>query len=112
MKKSLFLLALPLVFLLTWCWTEEKIDITDNDIDLEPSDKYFELVECIIENDNNEKWSQEMKDELRAEIKNRQEEWKLLDEDELAAKCVESFSKFEALEDQLLDFGCSTKNLD
>jgi hypothetical protein len=30
-----------------------------------------------------------MKDELRIAIKNRQEEWKVLSEDELANKCIE-----------------------
>ena len=48
MKKSVFLLALALVVLVVWCWKKDKIDITDNNIDVEICDKYFELMNCVL----------------------------------------------------------------
>ena len=77
MKKLSFLLIFSLVLLVFGCW-KKKIDITETEFeyDVDVCDRYFQLAECIIDNDKNKNWTKEMKDELRVAIKNRQEEWK------------------------------------
>lgn len=90
MKKISFLLIFTLVLLVFWCW-KKKIDVTQTEFEysVDICDRYFELARCIIDNDNNENWTKEMKDELRLAIKNRQEERKALSEDQLKNKCTE-----------------------
>ena len=108
MKKSVFLLALPLVILVAWCW-DNKIDITDTNINVETCDKYFELMDCILENDADENYTEEMRDELRANIKSMQEEWSTLDDEELADTCSTELAKYEKIEDRLEEIWCSIK---
>ena len=110
MKKLPFLLALPLSLLLIWCG-EDRIDVTDTwfDYNVEICDKYFKLVECIIDNDDNQKYTKQMRIDLKNEIKQVQWEWRQLDEEELTKKCSEELTKFEPLEDNLNSFGCSVK---
>lgn len=110
MKKLLFLFTLSLSLLLFGCG-EDKIDVRDTwfEYDVEICDKYFDLVWCIIDNDNNEDYTDQMRTELKNEIKKIQEEWKLLDKEELTKKCTEEFDKYKYLEDNLNSFGCSTK---
>lgn len=108
MKKSVFLLALPLVILVAWCWSN-KIDITDTEFNVESCDKYFELMDCILENDNDETYSEEMRDELRQEVKDMQEEWNGMDEESLDEQCSSQLASFEEIEDRLEEIWCSIK---
>jgi len=108
MKKLAFISVLPLVILIAWCW-KDKIDITDTNIDVETCDKYFELMDCIIENDWDENYTEEMRDELRQEVKDMQSEWELLDDDVLAEQCSNELSKFESIENRLEEIWCSIK---
>ena len=113
MNKVPLLLGLFLVLLLSGCgwWWKEKVDITDTDFeyDVAVCDKYFELVECIIDKDTNVDYNQQMRLDLKNEIKKMQEEWKQLNEGELMNKCTEELSKYEKIEDNLNSFGCSAK---
>lgn len=109
MKKSVFLLALALVVLVVWCWKKDKIDITDNNIDVEICDKYFELMNCVLENDGDETYTEEMRKELKQEIKDVQAEWELLEQDELHEKCSAGFNKFYEIEDRLNEIWCPIK---
>ena len=113
MRKSVFLLALALVISLAWCWKgNNKIDITDNNIGVDVCDRYFELMDCILENDNDETYTEEMRDELRLRIKDMQAEWEWLSKDELSDKCTTELGKFEDNEEVkgLLDnIWCSLK---
>lgn len=108
MKKSALLLALPLVILLAWCWN--KIDITDTNIEVESCNKYFELMDCILENDNDETYSEEDRNELRQSVKDMQSEWEWLDEDELDVQCTSQLAQFERISDRLDQIGCSLSN--
>lgn len=110
MKKLPFLLALPLCLSLFWCG-EDKIDITDTwfDYNVEICDKYFKLVECIIDNDDNQNYTKQMRIDLKNEIKQVQVDWRQLDEEELTKRCSEEMAKFEPLEDNLNSFGCSVR---
>ena len=106
MKKSVFLLALPLVILVAWCW-DDKIDITDTNFDVETCDKYFELMNCILENDGDETYTEEMREELKQEVKDMQAEWELLDEEELSEKCSTELARFEEIRDRIEEIWCS-----
>jgi len=105
MKKLSFLFGLSLIILLSGCGN--KIDITDTDFDVESCDKYFELMECILENDKDETYSEDDRNELRQDIKDQQEEWSGLNEDELDYTCSTELAKFETIKDRLDEIWCS-----
>lgn len=109
MRKTPFLLLLSLLFLVTGCG--KKVDITDTgfEYDVKICDKYFELVECIIDKDTNVNYTKEIRTELKSEIKQMQEGWKQLSEEELTKKCTEELAKLEPIKDEMNAFGCSTK---
>ena len=108
MKKWVIFYILPLTLLVTGCgWN--KIDITDTDFDVESCDKYFEATDCILENEVDENYTDEMRDELRQEIKNMQDSWNTYSEEELDSLCSNELSKFETMEDHLNEIGCSIK---
>lgn len=121
MKKLSILLALCLIVLAAFVWLfiskakhkEEivDIDITDTgfEYDVAICDKYFQLIECIIDNDSNEDWSKEMRLELKSEVKKLQEKWWSLDEDGLTKKCKLELENIERdfKENNLDSFGCS-----
>ena len=108
MKKVSFLLIFSLVLLVFGCW-KKKIDITETEFeyDVDVCDRYFQLAECIIDNDKNKNWTKEMKDELRVATKNMQEEWKALSEDELTNKCIEMTDALLKNSGYLSDIWCS-----
>ena len=112
MKKLSFLFVLSLVLFVIWCG-KNKVDVTDTDFeyDVEICDKYFELVECIIDKDDNPGYTNEMRNELRDEVKYMQEEWKQLNEEELAKKCTAGLETFEKdeMKKNLKSFGCSVE---
>ena len=107
MKKIWFLVGLSLIFCVYGC--NDKVDITDTDFSVESCDKYFELMECILENDNDQTYTKEMRDELRIKVKGIQEEWNELDEEELDKRCSEELSRFYQIEKQLDEIGCCIK---
>ena len=76
-------------------------------------DKYFKLVECIIDRDTNENRTQEMRKEFKNDVKKIQEEWKQLTEEELTKKCTEVLRDFEEglKHDNLNSFGCFTGDI-
>lgn len=110
MKKLCFLLILPLVLLIFWCG-KDKIDIRDTgfEYDVDICDKFFKLAGCIIDKNDSEKYTEQMKIDLKNEIKQMQEKWKQLNEKELVQKCTESMEAFETEEmrENLNSFGCS-----
>ena len=114
MKKTLLLILSVIIIIsivvLVIC-KKNKIDITDTwfDYDVKICDKYFELVECIIDKDANVNYTKEIRTELKGEIKQMQEGWKQLSEEELTKKCTEELAKLEPIEDEISAFGCSTK---
>ena len=112
MKKLSFLLVLSFVLFMFWCW-KDKVDVSDTDFDYDVKicDKYFELVECIIDKDTNPKYTKQMREDLKKEVKSMQDEWKQLNEQELTRKCTEGLETFETAEMQknLSSFGCLKK---
>lgn len=126
MKKLSLLLALCLLVLVAFLWLflsknknevspeYVKMDVSDAGFqyDVPVCDKYFKLVECIINNDPSQVWDQQMRLELKNTVKATQEEWKQLSEDELTKKCTEELTNYENLleENNADSFGCLTKN--
>ena len=114
MKKISFLVLLSLILLVVWCGKDEDdIDVTQTDFEYDVSvcDKYFKLVDCIIENDTETRknYSKEMIIELKMKIKEIQEDWKQLSEEELVKKCSDKLDMYIEIEDELNSFGCSAK---
>lgn len=108
MKKWIVFSILPAVLLVAGCgWN--KIDITDTDFDVESCDRYFELVDCILNNDSDETYSPEMRDEIRQEVKNMQDGWNSYSDDELDSLCTAELDKFSSIESTLDEIGCSIK---
>jgi hypothetical protein len=58
-------------------------------------------MDCILENDDDETYSEEMRDELRAEVKAMQEDRNNLDDESLNEKCNSQLANFEEIEDRL-----------
>ena len=94
---------MSLAVLATGC--TKKVDITNNDLGVESCDRYFELMDCILENDD-EKYSEEMRNELREDVIAIQEEWKDLDKEFLDETCTAELEKFESISDSLNEIGC------
>ena len=111
MKKFWFLIVVCLVFLVVGCSKKinvtEKIDITDNNLNVESCDKYFKLMDCILENDSDERYTDEMRDQLRENVKSIQQEWEDFDKESLDEMCNAELSRFEAISDSLDEIGCS-----
>lgn len=110
MKKLSFLLVLPLVLLVFWCW-KDKVDITDTDFEYEVDvcDEYFELAECIIDNTKNEDWTENLKNDLRLEIKMQQDERKSLSEDQLTRNCSGMLDNILVNPTELIELWCLKK---
>lgn len=109
MKKYVFLSILTLIIVVAGCSKQEKIDITDNDFNVESCDKYFEMMECILQNDDDENYTDSERDHLRQTVKDMQAEWEWLDYDELDEKCNSELAVFEKIEDRLEAIWCSIK---
>ena len=106
MKKLWVLSLLSLVILLAGCSWGKKIDITDNNIDVESCNKYFEVMDCILENDKDTTYTEDMRNALREDVKVMQSEWEKLDEETLDETCRNELSKFEAIKSTLTEIGC------
>lgn len=113
MKKLSFLLVLPLLLLVFGC-KNDKVDVTDTgfDYDVEVCNRYFKLVECIIDEDDNKKYSKEIRIELKNQIKEIQKEWKELNEDQLTKICTKKLTSYEKIKDKLVEIWCEKWILD
>jgi len=115
---AIFLLILFLVVFISFKNDDEndvEIDVRDTGFEYNVAicDKYFELVECIIDRDTNENRTQEMRKEFKNDVKKIQEEWKQLTEEELTKKCTEVLRDFEEglKHDNLNSFDCFTGDI-
>lgn len=89
------------------------IDVTKTDFeyDVKVCDEYFELIECIIDRDTDDRFTRQMRIDLKNEIKNVQERWKELDERELSKRCSDELVSYKNLlkEKNVDTFGCITE---
>lgn len=111
----IFLAILAVYVFVSWQNKDDdiEIDVTDTgfEYDVAACDKYFELVDCIIDNDQNQNRNQQMRQDLKIQIKAKQEEWKQFNEKELIKNCEDELKNLEnQLEERKLDsFGCYSK---
>ena len=98
MRKILVITCIFSIFLITGCSlkSNKKIDITDTSFNVDSCDKYFNLLDCILDNDDNVEYTKEDRKELREYIKTMQEEWSGLDENVLDKNCLEGIANFES----------------
>lgn len=95
MKKFTIFLFLLYLVIISGCGSKEnvdegeiqEVDIVNTDINVKVCDEYFELVQCVIDKTTNQNWTKKMKNELKLELKAKQEERKKMDKDELAKTC-------------------------
>lgn len=109
MKKVSLFACLLLVFLVVGCgWkANKKVDITETSFNVASCDKYFKLLDCILENDDTIDYDDEDREELREYIKSMQEEWSGLSNNSLDGRCVTELNKFYDRVDQLTEIWCS-----
>jgi len=106
MKKWVIFTIIPIILLIAGC-ESNKIDITNTEFDVKSCNKYFKLVDCILDNDVDETIDEEMRNELRQEIKDMQNSWKDLSDDELDTLCSEELARFESNKSSIDEIGCS-----
>lgn len=96
----------------SWWWKKEDSEVknvTSAGINAESCNDYFELVNCIIDNDTDESYSQEERDLIREGIADMRESWASLDEDTVEEMCDNELSTFtsDSMRDYLSQIGCS-----
>ena len=93
---------------LVGCWKkEQESNVTKNEINVESCDTYFELVNCIIDNDTDESYSDEDRELIRQWVQDMRDGWASLDDEALDQMCTAEISKFDSMKDYLSQIGCS-----
>jgi len=108
-KVGLYAILLSVVFIAGCSLSSNKVDITETKFDVESCNKYFEVMDCILDNDSDASYSQSMRDSLREDVKMMQESWENLDKSVLENTCNAELEKFSVIEDSLAEVGCSLK---
>ncbi len=110
MKKIAIISILPLFFLIAWCW-DKKTEITNTDslkeYNSESCNKYFEIADCIIENEVDPSRTDEMRESLRQEIVEIQSSRSGKDADTIENDCKNTLSTFYDIKDHLTEIGCN-----
>ena len=115
MRKLSLLWALLLVVFVagcSWWWNKEKEaegNNVTNGINVEVCNKYFGLVDCIIDNDIDSSYSAEDREVIRASVKDMRESWATLDEYTVTTMCTKELSRFESeeMKEYLSQIGCA-----
>lgn len=98
MKKVTLLTILPLILLVAWCsrFWGKKTDITSTKFDVESCNKYFKLMDCVLDKDSDISYTEEEREDIRKEVKSIQEQWALLDDEILAESCESELERFRS----------------
>ena len=113
MKKFWLLWLLLLVIFVTgcsWFWKKEAETNTKKaDLDVESCNKYFELVNCIIDNDIDDSYSEEDREVIREGVNDMRNDWIGLDDETLDNMCSTELNKFrgEEMAQYLSNINCS-----
>ena len=108
MKKLSLLWVLLLVIFVagcSWWWKkEQEASVTKAEIDVESCNNYFDLVNCIIDNDTDTSYSEEDRQIIRDGVNDMRNSWDTLDE-----MCRKEISKFEweEMREYISQIGCS-----
>ena len=108
MKKLVLLWSLSAIALLAWC-TRNKLEVNldETNFDVDVCNTYFDLIECVIENEPNDAYTPEIRDNLKAESQKTKASWLDKDSDELEVLCSSKLSKFEERAEEIAWFGCT-----
>lgn len=115
MKKLSLLWVLLLVVFVAGCswWWKKENNIEKTKANIEVCDKYFDLVNCVIDNDTDTKYSQETRETIKEAVNDMRESWASLDDDSEAEMCSTELDKlmkgfeWEEMTDYLANIGCS-----
>ena len=113
MKKFWLLWILLLVIFVagcSWFWKKENAEernVAKAEINVESCNDYFELVNCIIDNDTDNSYSAEDREVIRDGVNDMRESWATLDDDTLDQMCSAEISKFDWMKEYLSEIGCS-----
>ena len=111
MKKLSLLGVLLLIVIVAGCswWSkkEKESNVVKNEINVESCNNYFELVNCIIDNDTDTSYSEEDRQVIRDGVEDMRDSWASLDDDTLDEMCTKEISKFDSMKDYLAQIGCS-----
>lgn len=110
MKKFVLLWSWILMSLcLTACsWNKSTdTDLTSANFESETCNQYFQLVNCIIDNDPDEIYTPEVRQDLKATLKETQDSRLEKDPEEAASLCASSLAKFNWMDDELTEIWCT-----
>ncbi len=109
MKKIAIIGLLPLLFLIVWCW-DKKTEIINTEslkkYNAESCNKYFEIADCIIEKEIDPSRTDEMREELRKEIAEKQSSRNGLDSETIENNCKTELNSFYEIKDHLIEIWC------
>ena len=118
MKKLSLLWVLLLVLVVAGCswWSKnenaEENNVTKNELNVEVCDNYFNLVNCIIDNDTDAAYSQEERVVIKEAVNEMRESWANLDDDSAAETCSTELNnlmkkfEWEEMTNYLANIGC------
>jgi len=100
---------MSLALFLTGCSrkSSKEVDITETSFNVESCDKYFHLLDCILNNDDDKQYSKDDRKELREYIKLMQNGWTWLDEETIDKNCTDELAKFSEMKSELSEIWCS-----
>lgn len=114
LSVAVLVLALLSFFVVLFLWRDDELKsidvaVVDFEYDISICDEYFDMVECIINNDNDMKYTKQMRIELKNEVKEMQEKWRELSREELFNKCSEELARFDndVMSEKLRLMNCS-----
>lgn len=113
MKKFWLLWVLLLVIFVAGCswWSKkenaEESNVAKAEINVESCNNYFELVNCIIDNDTDESYTDEDRELIRQWVEDMRDAWASLSDEALNQMCNAEISKFDWMQDYLSEIGCS-----
>ena len=112
MKKLPLLLSLSLILLVAGCswWgnKEKETDTTNINFDVAVCDKYFDLFNCVIDNDPDDSYSAEARESIKQALNDKREEWSRLSEETQYETCATELNNYVAIvwEEKLTGIGC------
>ena len=108
MKRIWLLWILLLVIFVAGCGKEKEVR-TKAEINVESCNTYFELINCIIDNDPDNSYSLEDREVVREAINERRNDWASLDDNTLDQMCSAELNNLLSTvwNDSLIEIGCS-----
>lgn len=107
MKKFMLLWTLVTMVILAGCNSNNDVNLTSGDFEVESCNQYFKLVSCILDNDPNEAYTTEVRADLKNTLQNTKNEWLEKNVEELEWLCSSNLAVFEWMSEELAEIWCS-----